>query len=155
MESAPTTSVTLLGRLHRDPADQAAWADFVDRYGPVIFGWCRGRGLQEAEARDVTQEVLLKVFRNMRAFAYDPARSFRGWLYTLTRNAWSDFVAGRARPGAGSGDSGVLELLHSVEAGDDLLKQLDEAFDLELLEVAKANVRPPSKEQLREAAKVF
>ena len=55
------TSLTLLDRLRRDPKDQAAWSEFVARYGPRILQWCRGWGLQESDAQDVTQDVLLKL----------------------------------------------------------------------------------------------
>jgi RNA polymerase sigma-70 factor (ECF subfamily) len=55
------TSLTLLGRLRRDPKDQAAWSEFVARYRPRILQWCRGWGLQESDAQDVTQDVLLKL----------------------------------------------------------------------------------------------
>ena len=55
------TSLTLLARLRQDPKDQAAWSDFVARYGPSILQWCRGWGVQEADAQDVTQDVLLKL----------------------------------------------------------------------------------------------
>jgi RNA polymerase sigma-70 factor (ECF subfamily) len=135
------TSPTLLGRLQSDPTDQAAWSTFVDRYGPQIYGWCRQRQLQESDARDVTQNVLLRLAEKLRAFRYDPARSFRAWLKTLTYHAWSDFLASRRRPGAGSGDSAVWEVLHSVEARDDLCARLEEEFDRELLDEAMARVR--------------
>jgi RNA polymerase sigma-70 factor (ECF subfamily) len=135
------TSPTLLGRLQHDPADQAAWAAFVDRYGPKIHGWCRQRGLQQTDADDVTQDVLLRLAEKMRAFRYDPGRSFRAWLKTLTRHAWSDHLAGRRRAAAGSGDSDVLERLHAVAARDELAGRLAEEFDRELLEEAMARVR--------------
>jgi hypothetical protein len=77
------TSVTLLGRLRRDPKDQAAWNDFVARYGPRILQWCRGWNLQESDSQDVAQEVLLKLNGLMARFVYDPSGSFRGWLKTL------------------------------------------------------------------------
>jgi hypothetical protein len=51
------TSLTLLGRLGADPKDQAAWHDFVARYSPKILHWCRGWGLQESDAQDVTHNV--------------------------------------------------------------------------------------------------
>jgi hypothetical protein len=35
------TSITLLGRLRQAPAEQAAWSEFVERYGRKIYGWCR------------------------------------------------------------------------------------------------------------------
>lgn len=143
MDSAsdPRTSPTLLGRLRQMPANQAAWGEFVERYGPKIYGWCRHWRLQEADAQDVTQDVLAQLAGKMRTFAYDPSRSFRGWLKTLAHHAWQDFVESRKRASAGSGDTQVLEALHAVEARADLLKRLDEEFDRELLDEASARVR--------------
>jgi len=139
--SEPRTSPTLLGRLRRAPVDQTAWAEFVDRYGRKIYGWCRQWGLQDADAQDVTQMVLARLADKMQAFAYDPARSFRGWLRTLAHHAWSDFITDRRRAGLGSGDTDVLDRLHSVEARDDLARQLDEECERDLLEEAMALVR--------------
>ena len=139
--SEPRTSPTLLGRLRRAPTDQAAWAEFVERYGRKIYGWCRQWGLQDSDAQDVTQMVLTRLADKMRAFAYDPTRSFRGWLRTLSHHAWSDFISDRRRAGLGSGDTDVLDRLHSVEAGDDLARQLDEECERELLEQAMGLVR--------------
>jgi RNA polymerase sigma-70 factor (ECF subfamily) len=139
--SAQGTRVSLLARLRQAPNDQSAWSEFVDRYGPKIYAWCRRWGLQEADARDVTQMVLVQLAAKLRGFVYDPAKSFRAWLKTLTRHAWSDFLADRRRAGAGSGDSQVVELLQTVQAGDDLETRLSEAFDLELLALATARVR--------------
>jgi RNA polymerase sigma-70 factor (ECF subfamily) len=143
MESLPDsgTRITLLGRLRRDPTNQAAWAEFVDHYGTRIYAWCRKWNLQEADAQDVTQNVLLKLARKMGEFAYDPSRSFRAWLKTLTYHAWADFLEGRRRPGQGSGDSQTLDILNRVEASEDLVRQLEEEFDRELLAEAMDRVR--------------
>jgi RNA polymerase sigma-70 factor (ECF subfamily) len=138
--SAASTSATLLNRV-RSPLDQGAWNEFVERYGRRIYGWCRQWGLQEADAEDVTQDVLLRLARNMRGFAYDPSRSFRGWLRTLTHHAWSDFLEGRKRPGTGSGDGEVTQALEQVEARDDLTRWLDDEFTRALFEEASARVR--------------
>jgi RNA polymerase sigma-70 factor (ECF subfamily) len=135
------TRITLLGRLRRDPTNQGAWGEFVEQYGPKIYGWCRTWGLQEADAQDVTQNVLLKLAQRLREFQYDPARSFRAWIKTLTHHAWSDFVESRQKGGRGSGDSAVHGLLHSVAARDDLIQQLEAEFDKELFEEAMKRVR--------------
>ena len=135
------TSPSLLGRLRTCPTDQAAWEEFVDRYGDKIYAWCRQWKLQDADARDVVQNVLARLAVKMRTFSYDPSLSFRGWLRTLAHHAWSDFVAGRQRGSPGSGDSQVLDQLESVAARDDLLARLDEEFDRELLQEAAARVR--------------
>ncbi len=143
MESAAAlkTSVTLLGRLQQNPTDQAAWAEFVERYGPKIYGWCRHWELQAADAEDVTQTVLLLLARKMSTFAYDPSRSFRSWLKTLTQHAWSDFVTSRKGMDQGSGDSHVNGLLQNIAASDDLATRLNAEFDQELLEAAMVRVR--------------
>jgi RNA polymerase sigma-70 factor (ECF subfamily) len=135
------TRVTLLGRLRRDPTNQAAWEEFVEHYGRKIYVWCLKWNLQEADAQDVTQNVLLKLAGKMRDFEYDSSRSFRAWLKTIARYACSDFLEDRAHPGQGSGDSRVNRMLKNVEAREDLLKQLEEEFDRELLEEAIQRVR--------------
>jgi RNA polymerase sigma factor (sigma-70 family) len=135
------TSPTLLGRLGRVPADQAAWGDFAERYGRKIYHWCRQWHLQEADAEDVTQQVLLKLAQKMQTFQYDQGRSFRAWLKTVTHHAWRDFIDGARRPGAGTGDTVVLELLHTVEARERLIEELDPEFAQELLDEAMARVR--------------
>ncbi len=140
-DASGRTSATLLGRLRDDCTDQAAWADFVRRYGPQIYAWCRRWKLQEEDARDVTQTVLLKLAEKMRTFRYDAGRSFRAYLKTLTHYAWCDFLEGQKNPGAGSGESGVRALLETVAARDDLASLLEAEFDRELLEEAMARVR--------------
>jgi RNA polymerase sigma-70 factor (ECF subfamily) len=135
------TSPSLLGKLRRDPTDQVAWGEFVDRYGRKIYAWCRQWNLQDADAQDVTQTVLVRLAGRLATFTYDNTRSFRGWLRTLTQHAWSDFLKRRERPGRGSGDRQVEAFLHSLEARENLLAALEDPFDRELLEEATAQVR--------------
>jgi RNA polymerase sigma factor (sigma-70 family) len=140
-ESVFRTSPSLLDRLGKAEADQAAWVDFVQRYGPLILGWCRHWRLQKSDAQEVTQAVLVKLVEKMRTFRYDPTRSFRAYLKTLARYAWCDFVEASKRPGGGSGDTEELKALQAVEVGDDLVRRLDAQFDLELLAEARNRVR--------------
>jgi RNA polymerase sigma factor (sigma-70 family) len=140
-DPSPSTSTTLLGRLRQEPADQAAWAEFVRRYGPQVYRWCRHWRLQEADAEDVTQAVLARLSARMRTFTHDPTKSFRGYLLTLARYAWCDFLEGRKQPGAAGVGSDVRGLLETVEAGDDLVRRLDDQFDQELLAEAQARVQ--------------
>ena len=72
----PTTRVALLTQLRQDPSDQAGWDEFVERYGRHIYRWCRQWKLQDADAEDVTQDILVKLTQKLRAFAYDPSRQF-------------------------------------------------------------------------------
>jgi len=137
----PTTRVSLLTQLRQDPSGQAGWDEFVERYGRHIYRWCRRWKLQDADAEDVTQDILVKLTRKLRAFDYDPSRSFRAWLKTVVHHAWRDFEDGRRHPRPAGDDSQVRELMLTMEARDDLAQRLEEAFDLELLEAAKVRVR--------------
>jgi RNA polymerase sigma-70 factor (ECF subfamily) len=139
--SSMPTSITLLGRLQTDPTDQAAWSEFVRRYGSQIYRWCRRWQLQEADAQDVTQAVLARLAAKMRTFTYNPAQSFRAYLRTLARYAWCDFLEANRQPGAGAGGSDVLGMLETVAAGDDLVTRLNEQFDQEVLAEAQARVQ--------------
>jgi RNA polymerase sigma factor (sigma-70 family) len=135
------TRITLLGRLRRDPTNESAWSEFVDHYGPKIMGWCQKWNLQEADAQDVTQNVLLKLAEKLRDFSYDPSKSFRAWLKTVAHHACSDFLEHRQKPGLGSGDSHVGRLLLNAAAREDLLQHLEQEFDREILEEAMLRVR--------------
>jgi RNA polymerase sigma-70 factor (ECF subfamily) len=134
------TRLSLLTRLTRPgPFDERAWQEFVHHYAPLVFRWCRQHGLQDMDAEDVTQQVMLKLATRLPTFSYDPSKSFRGWLRTLTSHAWVDFLGDQGH--RGSGDTGVWRLLTSVASRDDLLKRIDDEFDLELVEIAVARVR--------------
>jgi RNA polymerase sigma factor (sigma-70 family) len=135
------TSSSLLVRLQQDPADQIAWAEFVRRYGTRIHGWCRRWGLQEADAQEVTQEVLLKLTRAMQVFRYDPAQRFRGWLKTISHHAWQD-LARRRKLIAPGGDPATDDPMQSLAARDDLAVWVEREYEQELMERALERVRP-------------
>src|SRR5262245_12478508 len=91
------TSLTLLERVQKFPADRAAWDEFVRRYHPMIHAWCLKWGLQASDADDVAQDVLVKLLTAMRTFRYDPSRSFHAWLKTVTQHVLSQFSTQRRR----------------------------------------------------------
>ena len=129
----------------RQPDDREAWDAFVSRYAPKIFNWCRRYHLQESDAADVTQEVLVKLVRAMRSFQYDPSRgSFRGWLKTVTANAVRDMIATMKKAGRGSGDTSVAQVLANVEdehAANALSQEIESCYRQELLAEAERLVR--------------
>jgi RNA polymerase sigma-70 factor (ECF subfamily) len=142
MDNAARTSVTLLARLGGPAPDAPAWSEFLRRYGPQVLGWCRHWRLQDADAEDIAQDVLLRVSKQMKTFRYDPAKSFRGWLKTVTRAAWCDWLDDRRRTIAqGSGDTATRDSLESTAARDDLVNRLEAEFDRELLDTATIQVR--------------
>jgi len=107
--------------------------------------------LQEADSEDVTQDVLLRLSVKLRAFTYDPSRSFRGWLKTVTDNALADFLSDRKRQCRGSGDDRVLDRLETAQAREDLLERLKEQFDSEVVAVACTRARERVEPQTWEA----
>src|SRR5690242_3517340 len=91
MAQIPPTRPSLLVRL-RDPRDGAAWTEFVELYAPLVYGYARKQGLQDADAADLSQEVLGGVARSIGRLEYDPRRgSFRNWLFTIVRRRLSSF----------------------------------------------------------------
>lgn len=83
------TSVSLLLRLRRG-ADQAAWDRFVELYTPLMYRWTTRLGAQSADARDVVQDVLVRLITVLPTFDYDRGRSFRAWLRTVVTNKWRE-----------------------------------------------------------------
>lgn len=82
----PETRPSLL-RLLGSELDQNAWKQFTELYSPVIYRYCRRKGLQEADALEVLQDVLLQVYQYIAAFDYDPDRGrFRAWLQSVTHS---------------------------------------------------------------------
>ena len=144
------TSASLLLRLRHQPDDQAAWSRFVDRYGPQILSWCRAWRLQDADARELTQIVLVKLLVKLRKFDYEPSRSFRGWLRKLTRRAWAESMK-KKWPIVPGGDSRILSVIEGQEAREDLVKRIEREFDLELWEEAERRVRKRVESQTWEA----
>ena len=115
MES-PATRDSLLVRL-RDGGDAEAWRQFLRLYAPVVYGFARKRGLQDADAADLMQDVLRSVVAAAPRLEYDPNRgSFRGWLFTVTRNKILNFFTSRRHRTDGSGDSDAYQRLQELPA---------------------------------------
>jgi RNA polymerase sigma factor (sigma-70 family) len=99
----PTTAQTLLAQI-RDVGDDVAWRQFVDLYGPMVYGYCCQHGLQDADALNVTQEVFCRLSQAIRNFRYDIGRGrFRNWLGVLTHRLIMRYQEKQARPGGGLG----------------------------------------------------
>src|SRR5258707_2128365 len=101
MAEIPPTRASLLLRL-RDPQDEAAWRQFIDLYAPLVYGYARKQGLQDADAADLSQEVLGAVAGGVGRLEYDPQRgAFRNWLFTVVPRKLSNWRVEANQPGAG------------------------------------------------------
>ncbi|MCX7418322.1 MAG: sigma-70 family RNA polymerase sigma factor [Planctomycetia bacterium] len=111
VHESPVTRASLLMRL-RDGSNQDDWREFVELYSPLVYGFVRNRGLQDADAADLLQDVLRSVAGAMDRLDYDKQKGgFRAWLFTITRNKLSTFLTSRRSHNQASGDSGQHELL--------------------------------------------
>lgn len=112
-ESKQSTSASLIAGVRA--MDDIAWQRFVDLYGPLIYYWCRQSGISDEDARDLVQQVFSKVLSGIGAFRLDGTGStFRGWLWTITRNALTDFARARKNRGRGEGGTEALQKVQQI-----------------------------------------
>jgi RNA polymerase sigma factor (sigma-70 family) len=111
MDATPTTRPSLLVRLC-NPQDERAWHEFTAIYSPLIYRLARRKGLQDADAADLVQEVLRAVASAIDRFEPDPARGpFRNWLFRIAHNLMMNFLANQGRHPRGRGGDDVVSLL--------------------------------------------
>ncbi|QDV26508.1 sigma-70 family RNA polymerase sigma factor [Aureliella helgolandensis] len=118
----PETRASLIASLN-DPASEEAWTEFAAVYRPLVIRVARAKGLQNADADDVAQDVLSAVGKSLESFTSSGEGSFRRWLYQITRNLVVNQLmrgpfSGRRGP-IGSGDSDVQYLLSQAPTPED------------------------------------
>lgn len=138
--NAPVTRPSLLIAL-RNPANDPAWQEFIQLYTPLVFGYCVRRTPQEADAADVTQEVMKTVARSIQQFEYDPTRgTFRAWLFQVTRSKLNNFHSARMRQPLPSGDTSAELLLEEIPS-DEETAVWDAEFRKRLFDIAAQQVQ--------------
>src|SRR4029079_19280967 len=111
VDESPLTRASLLVQL-RTGSNHIAWQEFVKLYAPFIYGFARKRGLQDADAADLMQDVMRSVSAAIGRLDYDRQQgTFRGWLFTITRNKILNFLSARKIRPQGSGDTTTNRLL--------------------------------------------
>ncbi|QDU00245.1 RNA polymerase sigma factor [Gimesia aquarii] len=149
MESpVPDTRNSLILRLP-DKRDVEAWDQFVSIYEPLVYRLARAKGLQDADAREVVQEVLVSVSCAIERWEFEPERGrFRDWLFRIARNLMIKYLTRRKYRSIGTGDSGMAQIL---EQQADSVSEEEESthFDLEF----RREVFRWAAEQVREQVK--
>lgn len=138
--AATETRPSLLLRI-RDPADAASWHAFVDAYAPLVYGYGRRRGLQDADAADLTQDALAEVARCIRSFEYRPERGrFRDWLGLLIRRKLSKRLRQTTREPAAVArcEAGGFEAVDVADTD----AEWDDEFNARILQAALDRCRP-------------
>ena len=122
-----STSLSLIERVRANDPD--AWRKLTELYGPLIYRWCRERRLQAEDAADIVQNVFRAFVTGIHGFRRETEQdSFRGWLWTLTRNKIRDHFRNRAQlPQAAGGTDAhaLLEALAAEESAPSVLPGAD------------------------------
>jgi RNA polymerase sigma-70 factor (ECF subfamily) len=124
----PETNLSLIARL-QELGDETSWAEFLRIYQPVVYRLARQRGLQEADAQDVVQQVFVSISRSIEDWRGELNQSpFRAWLTTIARNAVLKAVTRRPRDRA-AGTSSVMDLLYEIPDHEEAASE----FEIETL----------------------
>ncbi len=109
MTEFPETRSTLLAQL-RSPDDREAWEEFVLIYQPVIYRMARRRGMQDSDAQDLVQTVLMRVAGSIDRWERKPGARFRHWLRRVAKNSILSELS-RSPHDAPVGGAGIQELM--------------------------------------------
>jgi RNA polymerase sigma-70 factor (ECF subfamily) len=97
-EDPAATRSSLVRRL-RDWEDHGSWQEFFDTYWKLIYAVAIKAGLSEQEARDIVQETVVAVAKQLREGGYDRTKSsFKTWLCLITRRRIIDHLRRRTDP---------------------------------------------------------
>ncbi len=139
MNEPQTTRLSLLIQLH-DGRNKQAWADFVDLYSPVVYGFARRQGLQDADAADLVQEVLRSVTKSIPTYDCEKGR-FRSWLMGVVHHRLCEFWTRQGREAAGSGDTRVMQHLEQLPSPHDVEEIWEQEYRQSVFRLAAARVR--------------
>jgi RNA polymerase sigma-70 factor (ECF subfamily) len=136
----------------RDPRDEGAWREFLELYAPLVYGYARKQGLQDADAADLSQEVLCAVAGAIDRLDYDVSRGkFRNWLFTIVRRKLSSWRAARRNRVLGSGDLVTQQLLQQQPIVEEAETEWEAQWQRCLFAWACTQVRGEVKEETWQA----
>lgn len=143
----PDTRHSLILRLN-DRRDAEAWDQFVSIYEPLVFRLARSKGFQDADAREVSQEVLIAVSRAVERWQPDAKLGrFRDWLFRIARNLMINFMTRRHHQSLAIGNSRIAELLdEEVDPSSEQSVEFDLEYRREIFRWAAEQVQQQVKE---------
>ncbi len=148
----PDTRGSLLVQL-KSREQSEAWRQFVEIYRPVIYRMARKRGLQDADAQDLSQQVLISISAAIERWEQrDESIRFRHWLRRVAKNAITNALTRRPKDQAGGGTEFQNRLQDSPQADEQLENELTQEHRRELFHKAATIVQS---EVAAESWKVF
>lgn len=149
------TRVTLLERL-RTGKDQTAWLEFESTYRAFIFSLILRMGIPNADAEDISQTVLTKVWQKIEDFEYNRNRGkFHNWLAAMTRNTVKDFFRTKKNFITGRDAVEYKETYNSIEQQilPEIEKLAREEWILHITNLAWENIKNDLHENKRDVFK--
>jgi RNA polymerase sigma-70 factor (ECF subfamily) len=126
----------------RDGANHGAWQEFMKLYSPMVYGFARKRGLQDADAADLMQDVMRSVSTAIGRLDYDRQQgTFRGWLFTITRNKVFNFLSAKKGKAQASGDSSTNRILEEHAGHDEAEDEWELEYQKRLASIAMDRVK--------------
>ena len=151
MPEQPTTRPSLVRRLQGD-RDERAWDEFSQIYEPVVLRLMRAQGLQDCDARDATQQVLLRISGAIDRYVPDGAdASFRRWLFRIARNVVITFLTRQSKLPTVLNDQELVEVLDGSIADSAESQLFDAEYQQQILATAIEQVRREFKESTWQA----
>lgn len=127
MTQLPDTRHSLIIQV-QDPSNREAWEKFSTIYRPVVYRLARSRGLQDADAEDLSQQVLMAIARAIPDWKqHNPQTRFRHWLQRIAKNAILNALTRRPKD-VPSGQTETINLLTEVAVPN---QQLENQIELE------------------------
>jgi len=140
MNSNPETRESLILRLPSSQ-DALAWREFIAIYEPLIIRFAGRRGLQEADAREIAQNVLIAVAKSVDRWQPDRERGrFRAWLFRIARNQLINWISKQATQ-ASSARALHGSALEQFPSEDYRAAEIELEYRREMFRVAAAQAR--------------
>ena len=140
MNDFPDTSYSLIERVG-DLSDGASWTEFLRIYQPVVYRMARRRGLQDADAQEIIQQVFSSVSRSIDGWEAGADKPpFRAWLTTVTRNAITKALVRQPKDRA-TGSTTVAEQLNALPLRDEASLEFVQETQREIVHWCKEQIR--------------
>lgn len=135
MTEFPQTRSSLIAQA-QSPEDRDAWDQFVLIYRPVIYRMARRRGMQDADAQDLSQDVLIRISKSIKGWVPQEGVRFRHWLRKVASNAIVTALTKSKPLGIVNGSAAEQILAETPEASAVTSELHDECFREQYLRAA-------------------
>ena len=140
MTQFPDTRATLLANV-QSPENREAWEEFVVIYRPVIYRMARRQGMQDADAQDVAQNILVRIAGAIGNYEQQDGIRFRHWLRRVARNAILSAITRSPKDAARGGTAAADLLDQQTDTDPGVDADLEKEYRRELYLRAAASVR--------------